>query len=43
MSSDTKQLDPEYYGSGVNNCGNYIRGFENLPIKLKKKEEKDED
>ena len=36
-----KTCDPKYYGSGVKNCGNSIRGLEEL---LKKMEEKtDED
>ena len=33
--------DPKYYGRGVKNCGNSIKGFEKLD-KLIKKEKKDE-
>lgn len=28
--------DPKYYGSGVSNCGNSIRGLDELLAKIKK-------
>jgi hypothetical protein len=37
-----KPCDPKYYGKGVNNCGNTIRGLEELKAKLKEKK-KNED
>lgn len=40
MSFNKPVLNPKYYGPGVNNCGNKIRGFEKL---VTKKGEKDED
>ena len=40
MSFKRPVLNHEYYGPGVSNCGNKIRGFEKL---VTKKEEKDED
>jgi len=44
MKSDTKQkkLNKKYYGENVNDCGNHIRGFENIPV-IKKEKEENED
>ena len=37
-----KSCDPKYYGAGVNNCGNGIKGLEAILEKIKK-ENTDED
>lgn len=47
MSSDKKNkkntCDPKYYGNGVNNCGNGIRGFDKILKKLNKEEIKEDE
>lgn len=45
MKSDTKpkRLNKKYYGDNVNDCGNHIRGFENIPVVIKKKEKKEDE
>ena len=41
-AKEYKSCDPKYYGRGVKNCGNNIKGLDKLLEKLEK-EEKDED
>ena len=36
-----KTCDPKYYGSGVKNCGNGIRGLEELLKKMEGKTDED--
>ncbi len=42
MSKKYNTCDPKYYGSGVNNCDNGIKGLRELLDKIKK-ENADED
>jgi hypothetical protein len=42
MSKKYNTCDPKYYGSGVNNCENGIKGIRELLDKIKK-ENADED
>lgn len=35
MGDKHKSCDPKYYGEGVNNCGNSIRGLDAVLDKLK--------
>ena len=34
-----KNCDPKYYGSGVNNCLNGIKGFDKLKVESEKGED----